>query len=962
METGEIRCGFRVTRVRKLDELQGKLWEMEHEKTGAKLCWLDRSDENGAFCITFKTLPEDSAGVFHILEHSVLGGSEKYPVKEPFVELLKTSMQTFLNAMTYADKTVFPASSRNKKDLLNLMDVYLDGVFHPLIYRSPEIFLQEGWHLEEEDGELFLQGVVLNEMKGAFSDPGMVLEREMKTLLFPDNCYRFASGGDPAHIPELRYEDFLAAHRKYYHPSNAWITLSGSIDINAVLEKLDGFFTEFERREEDFPIFMQEPAEARTKETFFEIGPGEETMQRTILSGGMLLGCFEDRLRTCMTAVLCDYLAGDEDAPLKRAVMDRRLAQDFVISIHDGMQQNWLSWEAWNTEEEAQEEIIGTIQSVATELTQNGLDRDRLEACFSRYAFAMRDRDSADLPRSLNETLEMLDTWLYGGDPAEGLVVEELLEKLKDELRTDAPERLLGELFLKRTDGGTVVLKPSVTLGEEQAGQEAERLREISKNWIAADWEQVRETAQKLQGWQQTPDTEEALASIPVLELTDLKNSPAPVSVTEDQWEGLTVLQHQMDPGLIYFRAWFWTSDCSQEELPLLMLMGHLLGILDTKAHSRDRLQLEIRRTTGRLAFWPTVMEGSDADHCRVLFGASLVCLPEQVEQGAALMREILTETVWEDVDLLREVLRQLFLGMQASLNSAGDQYALSRIKARLNARGTANEYMSGTEALIRIKSLAKASDGELGQLLCTLKEMAERIFTRNRLTLSCSETAPEKMLQAFCSGLPEGEPSEKTEACYPLLRSGNEGLLIPSAVGYAAMGTDLSRHGREYTGSIPVLAGILNYTYLWNEIRVQGGAYGCGFRGHPNGDLSFTTYRDPQPGRSLEVMRRAAGAVRDFCEEPVDLTGFIISAVSELDPLRTPGEVMSTAEWRWFTGMSEGMVCQWYRELLHTTPEDLKRLIPMLEEMARDDVTCMAGNAEILGDYADQSQRIMIA
>ena len=368
--------GFKIKRVRELPELEGRLWEMTHEKTGAELCWLDRADENKAFSIAFKTLPEDSTGVFHILEHSVLCGSDKYPVKEPFVELLKTSLQTFLNAMTYPDKTVYPVSSRNDQDFLNLMDIYLDAVFHPAIYRLPEIFRQEGWRYEGEGEDLCYQGVVLNEMKGALADPGTVLEAEMNRLLFPDNCYCHVSGGDPEHIPDLSYEQFIASHRKYYHPSNARISLVGSVDL---------------------------------------------------------------------------------DAALKRAILDAGLGQDMAVSVHDGIRQTWLSWDVWNTDASKLPAIRQTIRETLEKLAADGLDRKRLEACYNQFAFRLRDRDSSGFPRSLGEALDMLEGWLYGGDPADGLLVEDQLNALAARLDTDYFVDLIRELLLDDSHSVTVV-------------------------------------------------------------------------------------------------------------------------------------------------------------------------------------------------------------------------------------------------------------------------------------------------------------------------------------------------------------------------------------------------------------------------------------------------------------------------------------------------------------------------
>lgn len=457
MQIGSKLHGFTVTRSRKLPELQARLWELSHDKTGAELIWLERADENKAFAIAFKTLPEDSTGVFHILEHSVLCGSDKYPVKEPFVELLKTSVQTFLNAFTYPDKTVYPISSRNDRDFLNLMDVYLDAVLHPAIYHKPEIFRQEGWRYEQGESGTVYQGVVLNEMKGAFSAPQEVLEDAMNAMLFPDTCYRFVSGGDPRCIPDLSYEQFLAHHRKFYHPSNARISLIGSVDLDAALEKIDSFLGQYDSQELDFTIPLQAKVPAVTREFPYEIGAEEPLEQRAVISCGTLLCRFDERERFFAASILADYLAGDNDAPLKKAIVGAGLGQEMAVSVHDGIQQNWISWDVWNTDAEKLPQIRRTVRETLERIAAEGLDPQRLRACTNAFAFRLRDRDGGWAPRSLNEALTVLDTWLYGGDPAQALLVDGTLEDLAAKLESDYFAKLLRELFLDESHSVTAV-------------------------------------------------------------------------------------------------------------------------------------------------------------------------------------------------------------------------------------------------------------------------------------------------------------------------------------------------------------------------------------------------------------------------------------------------------------------------------------------------------------------------
>ncbi len=960
MNVNDVIHGFRVLRVREFKELGGRLWEMTHEKTGAQLCWLDRLDENKTFSIAFKTLPEDSTGVFHILEHSVLCGSDKYPVKEPFVELLKTSVQTFLNAMTYNDKTVYPVSSRNDRDLLNLMDIYLDAVLHPAIYRLPEIFRQEGWRYEGEGEEVCLQGVVLNEMKGAFASSSRMLEQEMESMLFPDNCYHYCSGGDPACIPDLTYERFLAFHQKYYHPSNARVSLVGSVKLDEVLEKIDAAFAPFERREAAFPIPLQSPVPAQEKTLPYRIGEDEPIEEHVLISCGTLLCRFDELLRNDGASVLSDYLAGDEEAPLKRAVLDRKLAQDFSVSVHDGIQQAWISWEAWNTEADRLEELRETVREVLTREVENGLDRERLNACYRRYCFQMRDNDSDSTPRSLSEALDMLDAWLYDGDPADGLLVDPSLQELGERIQTDWPEQLLRELFLDNDHLSTLLLVPSRTLGEEHAAREQARIDRARASWTEADRARLAEEAERLRLWQQTPDSEEALAAIPLLRLEDLAAEPEVPAVSEERLAGIPVLRHRLGSSLVYLRAHFRAADLSPEELTELSVACRLLGSLATENCSRASLPLQIKSKTGNLDFATSILPGSGPDRCRVLFSALLACLSEQTDDAAELLGEILTRTRWDDVDLLRDVLQQLSMGAQMSLPNAGHRYALGRVNASLTAAGLAKEMVGGVAYAKRMKELASADDETLRALLSRMETLCRRLVTKERLTLSAGETVPDAMLERLLAALPSDGVTPPAELILPVSGPKQEGVAVPAAVGFAAAGANLRLQGRSYRGSFPVLSSILSYVYLWSEIRVQGGAYGCGFGARIDGDLFFYTYRDPQPVRSLGVIRKAADFVRGFLEEDPDLTGFILGSVSQLDPLMSTLQRMSVGENRWFTGTTREDVCRWYRELVSTTPEDLLDLLAALEDLFRDRAVCVVAGKPLLDACGEELQEIL--
>ena len=944
MQIGSSIHNFRITNVRSLPEMNCSLWELEHEKTGTPLVWLDRADENKTFAITFKTIPEDSTGVFHILEHSVLCGSDKYPVKEPFVELLKSSVNTFLNAMTYPDKTVYPISSRNDKDYLNLLDVYMDAVLHPAIYHKPEIFRQEGWRYELRDGEApVYQGVVFNEMKGAYSSADSVLEHAMNRLLFPDNCYSAESGGHPEHIPDLTYEQFIANHQKYYHPSNARIILCGSVDLDAALAHIDAYLKDYDRQPADFTIPMQAAVPYREERTIYEIGAEESTANRTIISCGCMLGRFDEQEKLYAAAVLKDYLAGDNDAPLKQAILGVGLGQDVKVKLHDGIQQNWISWEIWNTDENKVDEIKAAVNRVLTELVENGLDKARLEACFNRFAFQLRDRDGGWAPRSLSEALTMLDSWLYNGDPAQYLLTKDVLNALEAKLEGDYFRNLIRDLFLENPHMAVSILIPSQTLGKEKQEKEAARVAAECAAWTAEARTRIEEEGKSLTLWQQTPDTPEALATIPMLQLSDIDPIPEKLPVTVSKKNGVTVLTHDIQNGLTYLNLHFDVSDLSVHELPVATLLTKLLGKLSTAKHSSAELQMLTKQKIGKLRFVPNVYSGKKSS---VHLGAEMVCLANQRETAVELLCEILTDTLFEEKILLKNLLNQTMMQLQMEFVGAGHQYAMTRACSMLTGAGAAKEAMVGSSFIQWVKSQCTAEDTRLNMLAAQLKAIAKKIFCTQRMTISVSQNSESliaEVLGAFPTGTASGAVQFKPNAAQQI------GLPIPAPIGFASKASNVRNHGGSFHGSSYVLANVLNFSYLWNEIRVQGGAYGCGFAGRDDGDLFFYTYRDPQPARSLGVFDKAAEFIRGFCAQNKDLTPMILGAMANADPLLNIQQKIMVAESRYFKGTTYEDVCRVRQELISTTNEDLLVLTKTLENVAEDNAVCVVAGQPLL-------------
>ena len=936
--------GFAFRKMTPITEMQGKLWEMEHTRSGAKLVWLERADENMTFAIGFKTIPTDSTGVFHILEHSVLCGSDKYPVKEPFVELLKSSVNTFLNAMTYPDKTVYPISSRNDKDFLNLLDVYMDAVLHPAIYSKPEIFRQEGWRYELRDGqEPVYQGVVFNEMKGAYATADTVLEYAMNGLMFPDNCYSVESGGHPEYIPDLTYEQFIANHQKYYHPSNSRIMLSGSVDIEPALAHIDAYLKDYDRQSADFPIVMQQSVPYKEERVRYEIGTEESPEARTIVSCGVMLGKFDEQEKLYAAAVLNDYLAGDNDAPLKQAILSAGLGQDVKVNLHDGIQQNWVSWEVWNTDEDKVEAIKQTVEKVLTGLAEKGLNKENLEACFNRFAFRLRDRDGGWASRSLSEALTTLDSWLYGGDPAQYLLCEDVLNALEAKLDTDYYAKLIRELFLDNPHKAMAILVPSQTLGKEKQEKEAARVAAESAAWTEADKVRITEEGERLVKWQQTPDSAEDLAAMPMLALSDIDPIPKklPVAVTEKN--GTPVLIHAVTSGLVYLNLYFDVSDLTLDELPVAAFLMEVLGKLPTSKYSSAEIQMLTKQKIGKLRFDSNVYDGKKLS---VQLNAQMVCLANQKENAADLLCQILTNTCFADVSLLKNLLNQTMMDQQMFFVGAGHRFAKIRASAMVTGAGAAQEALSGSSFIQWVKARCADDDAALQTLAAQLKALANKTFVAKRMTVGISNNA-EALAESVISAFSAGEAA--VAANYAPMAVTQVGLPIPAPIGFAAKVSNIKNHGGCFTGSTHVLANILRYSYLWNEIRVQGGAYGCGFSGTPNGDLFFHTYRDPQPCRSLDVFDKSADFIRSFCAETEDLTPMILGAFSAADPLLNTQLQIATAETHYFTGTTYEDTCRMNQELVETTKEDLLALTEALEQIAQDNAVCVVAGQPLL-------------
>lgn len=876
--------GFRHRSATPLPALSATAHLFRHETTGAELLWLDRASENKTFAVSFQTLPEDDTGVFHILEHSVLCGSERYPVKEPFVELMKGSLNTFLNAMTFPDKTVYPISSRDDRDFDHLMRVYLDAVFRPSIYSNPNIFLQEGWHYQlDGDGNPSYVGVVFGEMKGALSSVDEVIQQQLCRMLFPDNCYRFCAGGDPESIPQLTYEQFLTCHRRFYSPSNARFFLDGPVRIQHILAFLgDTYLNDCDHRQPRPTLSLQTTIPHRVETAEYELSPEEAPTGKAHFVLGKVAGSWQQVDRLLALEVLVDYLAGSNSAPATRAVLEQGLGEDLLLSLSDGIAQPYLTIQVQHCQGSALSGLKTALQDIFRSILDQGLSREALTASLNRLEFQSReDRE----PLGVELALRACKSWMYGGEPTLYLDLSENFARLRQNWDEAAFAALLEEIFLEEDGMAELHVLPSQTLGQRKAQAEQARLATAAGSWSADQRAQLLAEQQALERWQQTPDTPEALATIPHLTPSELSPEPLWTDCEQELLGQVRLLRPQLTTaGTAYFHLYFALPELAPEALSALSLLCRMLGKLPTRRHNGQQLQQDIKTYLGSLEFsLVSLGRRGDPDRAWCYLLCSCSVLENNVDRAVSLIREVLLETRLDQPGPVEKMLKQSYLSAQQSLIASGHQYAFQHIFAGLSAEGKATEAISGYGFYRYLR--AKTERFDFPSLLAPMEGLMDAL-SRLPLTLSVTGRVDAGALDALCDGLGGPETGPTVTLSAPI--SCRDAIVIPSGVAYAVQGGNLYRMGKRERGCHLLGAKILSLNYLWNRVRVQGGAYGAGLATGANGDLFAYSYRDPNPANTLQVFRAAPDYLRAFCRDWEPFDQLLIGAVSDAEPLLT--------------------------------------------------------------------------
>lgn len=964
---GNLYNGFRLEAEEKIDEINSLARTFYHEKSGVRLLYLQSDDDNKVFSITFRTPPTDSTGVAHIIEHSVLCGSRKFPMREPFVELVKGSLNTYLNAMTFPDKTMYPVASRNNKDFRNLMDVYLDAVFYPNIYNYPETLMQEGWHYELEDkqGEITYKGVVYNEMKGVFSSPDAILEKKNFESLFPDTAYGVESGGDPESIPELTQEQFIDFHKKYYHPSNGYIFLYGDLDILDNLKFLDeAYLNDFEKIQVNSQIALQ-PTFAKKVEKVFEysIAPNESKEDKTFISRNFVLGQATNSEIALAFQILEYLLLETPAAPLRNALIDAGLGKDVIGTFVKSILQPTFGVVITGTNEEEKTRFVQVMDKELTRLAAEGIDKTLIEACINIFEFTLREANYGTRPKGLVYNIKCMDSWLYDASPFIHLKYEEDLRKVKAALKTNYFEQLIEKYLLNNNHQSLVVLKPRHGLTEEKDEELRKHLAQYKASLSEAEIDKLVAQTARLKELQQTPDSPEALATIPLLTLQDIEKKSEELPLIEKNEFGVPVLFHPLQTNEIaYVNLYFDTCHIPQQYLPYMYLLSEVLGKLSTEQYEYTELSNEININTGGIIFDVAVFTAktNDAEYLPkfIIKGKSLV---EKLPQLLKLVRQMIAHSRFDNGKRMKELIQEIKSNWDMNLFRRGQQLATNRVLSYFSPIAQYNEV--GMLAFYDfVATLEKDFTKMSEEIAKSLEIVASYIFNKENLLVSV--TVEEDNYSKFQKAFAEFHACLASTTTKPAPyhfenQQYNEGLMTSGKVQYVVKGANFRKLGYSYHGSLKVLETILRYDYLWTRVRVQGGAYGGFARFERNGNMVLGSYRDPNLKETLTVYDETADYLRKFSVDQREMTKYVIGTMSQLDTPLTPSQKGERATNNYIRNISQDMIQQERDEILGTRQEHICKLADLMDDAMKKNYLCVLGNEQKIKENITIFQQI---
>jgi len=955
---------YEVLESQWIEELNSQALICRHVKTGARLFLLSNDDNNKVFTIGFRTPPANDTGLPHILEHSVLCGSKKFPAKDPFVELVKGSLNTFLNAMTYPDKTVYPVASCNDKDFQNLMDVYLDAVLHPNIYSNEKIFLQEGWHYEAEDVDspIKVNGVVYNEMIGAYSQPESLLEAEITRQLFPDNCYSRDSGGDPAAIPSLSYEEFLAFHSRYYHPSNSYIYLYGDMDMAEKLTWLDeAYLSEYDKAEIDSHIEFQPLFDAPVESVLhYPLTEDEEEKQQTYLSVSTLAGDELDPRQYVGFQILEYAVLNAPGAPLKQALLDAGIGKDVYGGYNNGILQPYFSVVSKNADPEQKEEFLRIVDSELRRLANEGLDKKSLLAGLNYYEFKYREADFGPFPKGLMYGLQCFDSWLYDESaPLMHLTYADTFAWLKEQMEKGYFEKLITDYLLDNPHTAVILAVPRKGMNEDKEAALAEKMELYKASLSAEQVEEVVAQTKALKAYQDEPTDPEILKQIPMLSRDDIGREAMPFTWKESQQNGVTVLHHDFfTAGIGYLRILFDVKSVADEDLPYLGLLRSALGVMSTEDYDYRQLFNEIHIHTGGINTGINVYYyAEDPKKYCATFEFSAKTFYDKLDFTFDMITEMACKTIYNDPKRLKEIISENKSRAQMRLVSAGHSAAVLRSAAYQSEGGAFGELTGGIAYYKFIEDLDAHFEEKKDIIAAKLQQVASQIFCADRMIVSY--TADEEGFAGLAAPLAQfvehlyegGQPAATRDIIFG---KKNEGFMTSSGVQFVAQSGNYRDAGFEYTGALRILKSILSYDYLWLNLRVKGGAYGCMSGFGKTGESYLVSYRDPHLKSTLQVYQGIPAYLRGFEADEREMTKYIIGTISDMDTPLNPSAKGGRSLSAYMSHMTDEMVQRERDQVVDVQPEDIRALASLVEAVLADQSICVVGNAQKCKDDAE--------
>ena len=957
-----------------IDDLNSVGYLLRHKRSGARVVLLNNDDDNKVFYIGFRTTPNDSTGVMHILEHSVLCGSKEFPVKDPFVELVKGSLNTFLNAMTYPDKTVYPVASTNDKDFMNLMHVYLDAVFYPNILKNDLTFKQEGWHYEMEnaDDDLTINGVVYNEMKGAFSSPDDVLEREIFNSLFPDTTYGNESGGDPEYIPDLTYEKYIETYKKYYHPSNSYIYLYGDMDYEEKLSFIDEkYLSSYDLLNVDSQIETQkrfdEPVLINKS---FSITESEPLKENTYISYNAVFSNSLDPVEYIALQILDYALCTAPGAVLKQTMLDRGIGKDIYSYCENGIKQPYFSIVAKNSDEDKKQLFLDTIKEVLEDIVENGFDKDTLRAAVNALEFKYREADFGSYPPGLMYGLQVLDSWLYDDNkPFIHIAAGETFKTLREKIDTGYYEGLVKTYLLNNNHRSVVIVTPEVGLVEREEKKLAEKLASYKATLNKDEIDDIVRKTAELKEYQEQEDTEEQLECIPVLELSDIKKETGKLYNDMRDIEGAKSLYHDVDThGIDYVRLIFDVTDVDDELFGYVGTLKNTMGLVDTAKHTYGELFNVINiRTGGIVPVCNIYTDSKNLDNNRVTFEWKAKVLEGGLDDAFELMEEIIFTSVLDNEKRNKELISEMRSRAQATMMSSGHQVAIGRAGTYFSKGAVITDRLSGYSSYKLIEKIDNDYDAKKSEYAEKLIKLAKQIFRKDNLMFDFAGSekeykAFEERSKAFLDKLASDKDTDlnSNRVYIPVPEVKNEGIMNSSQVNYVCRGGNFIQKGFNYTGSLKVLRVIMSYDYLWLNVRVKNGAYGCMSSFGKSGDSFFVSYRDPNLAKTLDVYDGIPDYLKNFDINDRAMTQYIIGAISELDTPLTPSAKALKSLSAYMTNLSEADYQKERDEVLSTNVDRIRSLSDYIDAILKDGYICVVGNEEMIKNEKERFDNLL--